>query len=146
MDLNGKYAKNLFRLLERFKNATENGVFQVHKYEHNMEGFCAFMGIPKGFKTDSIDARVLNPTIKQLTQRIAKNPLEPPYKAIRVIKNKAKTRGGRVLGYVFEVTPNPAIIEQEKALENAKTPPLKRFSKRDIKALESNRHTRQAQC
>ncbi|WP_233702777.1 replication initiation protein [Helicobacter felis] len=146
VDLSGKYAKNLFRLLERFKNATKNGVFQVHMYENNIEGFCTFMGIPKGTRISDIDIHMLNPTIKQLTQRTPKNPLEPPYKSIKVIKNKAKARGQKVLGYTFEVTPNPAIVEQEKALENAKTLPLKRFSKRDIKVLESNRRTRQAQC
>lgn len=135
VDLSGKYAKNLFRLLERFKNATKNGVFQVHMYENNIEGFCTFMGIPKDFRKDNIDARVLNPTIKQLTQKNGISPYEPPYKSIKVIKNKAKARGQKVLGYTFEVTPNPVVVEQEKALENAKTPPLKRFSKRDINTL-----------
>ncbi|WP_267891162.1 replication initiation protein [Helicobacter felis] len=136
VDLSGKYAKNLFRLLERFKNATKNGVFQVYMYENNIEGFCAFMGIPKGTRISDIDIHMLNPTIKQLTQKTQKNPLEPPYKSIKVIKNKAKARGQKVLGYTFEVVPNPAIVEQEKALENAKTLPLKRFGKKDLKVLE----------
>ncbi|WP_104628837.1 replication initiation protein, partial [Helicobacter bizzozeronii] len=136
VDLSGKYAKNLFRLLERFKHATDkNGVFHVHMYENNIEGFFAFMGIPKDFRITNIDARVLNPTIKQLTQKKPMSPYEPPYKSIKVIKNKAKARGQKVLGYTFEVIPNPIIAELEKALENAKTPPLKRFSKRDINTL-----------
>ncbi|MFC3848536.1 replication initiation protein [Helicobacter baculiformis] len=135
VDLSGKYAKNLFRLLERFKNNTKDGIFEVYKYEYNIDDFCAFMGIPKDFRKDNIDSRVINPAIKQLTQKTPKNPLEPPYKSIKVIKNKAKTRGGRVLGYTFEVTINPAMQELEKMQESSKTP-LKRFSKRDIKTLE----------
>ncbi len=68
--------------------------------------------------------------------------MNPPYKSIKVIKNKAKARGQKVLGYTFEVVPNPAIVEQEKALENAKTLPLKRFGKKDLKALEKAIGTR----
>lgn len=37
-------------LLEQFKNATKNGIFEVYNYENNFEGFCAFvllLGIPK---------------------------------------------------------------------------------------------------
>ncbi len=136
VDLSGKYAKNFFRLLERFKRATDkNGVFHVHMYENNIEGFFAFMGIPKGTRISDIDIHMLNPTIKQLTQKKPMSPYEPPYKSIKVIKNKAKARGQKVLGYTFEVIPNPIIVELEKALENAKTPPLKRFSKRDINTL-----------
>ncbi|GMB92709.1 hypothetical protein NHP200010_04200 [Helicobacter bizzozeronii] len=136
IDLSGKYAKNLFRLLEQFKNNTKDGVFEVYSYGNNIEGFCAFMGIPKDFRKDNIDARVLNPAIKQLTQKTTKlSHFEPPYKSIKVIKNKANARGQKVLGYTFEVTPNPIIAELEKALENAKNPPLKRFNKRDINTL-----------
>ncbi|WP_158656966.1 replication initiation protein, partial [Helicobacter bizzozeronii] len=70
VDLSGKYTKNLFRLLERFKNATDKrGIFKVHMYENNFEGFCTFMGIPKNTRISDIDARVLKPTIKQLTQK-----------------------------------------------------------------------------
>ncbi len=93
------------------------------------------MGIPKSLRMSDIDRQVLNPTLKQLTQKKPMSPYEPPYKSIKVIKNKAKARGQKVLGYTFEVTPNPIIAELEKALENAKTPPLKRFSKRDINTL-----------
>ncbi|WP_286349543.1 replication initiation protein [Helicobacter felistomachi] len=141
IDLSGKYAKNLFRLLEQFKNAAKNAVFEVYSYENNFEGFCAFMGIPKGTRISDIDIYMLNPAIKQLTQKTPKNPFEPPYKAVKVIKNKAKTRGGRVLGYTFEVTINPAIQELEKAQESSKTP-LKRFTKKDLKILESLKEMR----
>ncbi|GLH58676.1 hypothetical protein [Helicobacter ailurogastricus] len=71
-----------------------------------------------------------------------KNPFEPPYKEVKVIKNKAKTRGGRVLGYTFEVTVNPIMQELEKTYENAKTLPLKRFTKKDLKTLESLKEIR----
>ncbi|GMB90020.1 hypothetical protein NHP190002_07010 [Helicobacter ailurogastricus] len=77
IDLSGKYTKNLFRLLEQFENAAEKGVFQVCKYEYNLEGFCAFIGVPKTFKVGDIDNYVLKPTCKQLTQ---KTPLNPPIK------------------------------------------------------------------
>ncbi|WP_285692354.1 hypothetical protein [Helicobacter ailurogastricus] len=43
-----------------------------------------------------------------------------------------------MLGYTFEATPNPVVVEQEKALENAKTSALKRFSKRDINTLNKS--------
>ncbi|BEG57265.1 hypothetical protein NHP21005_09530 [Helicobacter sp. NHP21005] len=99
VDLSGKYTKNLFRLLERFKNATDKrDIFKVHVYENNLEGFCAFMGIPKTFKVGDIDNYVLKPTLKQLTQKTKKlSHFEPPYKSIKVIKNKARERG--VQGY-----------------------------------------------
>ncbi|GMB96825.1 hypothetical protein NHP22001_14140 [Helicobacter sp. NHP22-001] len=141
VDLSGKYTKNLFRLLERFKNTTDKkGTFKVYVYENNLEGFCAFMGIPKGFRKDNIGSRVLNPTIKQLTQKLPTSPHEPPYKSIKVIKNKARARGAKVLGYTFEVAINPAMQELEKALENAKVPRLKYFSKKDIKILNDCLH------
>ncbi|GMB89891.1 hypothetical protein NHP190002_05700 [Helicobacter ailurogastricus] len=78
VDLSGKYAKNLFRLLERFKNDNKSGVFQVHMYENNLEGFCNFMGVPKDFRTNSIDSRVIKPAIQQLTQKTPKTLLNPP--------------------------------------------------------------------
>nr|WP_260320723.1 replication initiation protein [Helicobacter sp. NHP19-003] len=40
LDLSGKYSKNLYRLLEWFKHATDkNGVFKVCIYESNLQGF-----------------------------------------------------------------------------------------------------------
>ncbi|WP_158656965.1 replication initiation protein, partial [Helicobacter bizzozeronii] len=70
VDLSGKYAKIFFRLLERFKHATDkNGVFKVCVYESNLQGFLDFMGIPKSLRMSDIDRQVLNPTLKQLTQK-----------------------------------------------------------------------------
>ncbi|BCZ20028.1 hypothetical protein NHP190012_16700 (plasmid) [Helicobacter sp. NHP19-012] len=142
VDLSGKYTKNLFRLLERFKHATDkNGVFKVCVYESNLQGFRDFMGIPESLRMGDIDRQVLNPTCKQLTQKTKKlSHFEPPYKSVKVIKNKAKARGQKVLGYTFEVMPNPALAELEKALENAKAPRLKYFSKKDIKILNDCLH------
>ncbi|GMB92205.1 replication initiation protein [Helicobacter ailurogastricus] len=142
LDISGKYAKNLFRLLERFKHATDkNGVFKVCVYESNLQGFRDFMGIPPKFKVGDIDNRILNPILKQLTQKTKKlSHFEPPYKSVKVIKNKARERGARVLGYTFEVVINPAMQELEKALENAKVPRLKYFSKKDIKILNDCLH------
>ncbi|BCZ18310.1 hypothetical protein NHP190003_15920 (plasmid) [Helicobacter sp. NHP19-003] len=141
LDISGKYAKNLFRLLERFKHATDTrGVFEVNIYKSNLQGFRDFMGIPKSLRMGDIDRQVLNPTLKQLTQKLPTSPYEPPYKSIKVIKNKAKERGARVLGYTFEVTINPAMQELEKAQEKAKAPRLKHFSKKDIKILNSCLH------
>ncbi|BCZ19359.1 hypothetical protein NHP190012_10010 [Helicobacter sp. NHP19-012] len=40
-----------------------------------------------------------------------------------------------MLGYTFEVAINPAMQELEKALENAKVPRLKYFSKKTLKSL-----------
>ncbi|BCZ19358.1 hypothetical protein NHP190012_10000 [Helicobacter sp. NHP19-012] len=89
VDLSGKYTKNLFRLLERFKNTTDKkGTFKVYVYENNLEGFCAFMGIPKGFRKDNIGSRVLNPTIKQLTQKLPTSPHEPPTNPLKSSRTK----------------------------------------------------------
>ncbi|GLH58638.1 replication initiation protein [Helicobacter ailurogastricus] len=142
LDLSGKYSKNLYRLLERFKHATDKkGIFEVNIYKSNLQGFRDFMGIPKSLRMGDIDRQVLNPTLKQLTQKTTKlNAFEPPYKSIKVIKNKARERGARVLGYTFEVVINPAMQELEKALEKAKAPRLKYFSKKDIKILNDCLH------
>ncbi|WP_285693518.1 replication initiation protein, partial [Helicobacter ailurogastricus] len=133
--LSGKYPKNLFRLLERYKNEAVDGVFQVHMYQNDLEGFCAFMGVPKDFRANNIDSRVINPSIKQLTQKNPKKSYTPPYKSIKVIKNKAKAQGAKVLGYIFEVTLNTDEQEPEKESKNAKNP-YKYFTKKDLKALE----------
>ncbi|WP_221280073.1 replication initiation protein [Helicobacter gastrocanis] len=137
MSLSGKYPKNLFRLLERYKNEAVDGVFQVHMYQNDLEGFCAFMGVPKDFRKDNIDAYVLNPAIKKLTQKSPKKSFTPPYKSIKVIKNKAKAQGAKVLGYTFEVTLNTPEQEQANELEKGQEPHKKpkRFTKQDIKAL-----------
>ncbi|CRF40976.1 replication initiation protein [Helicobacter ailurogastricus] len=123
--LKSKYAKTLFRLLERFRNTSYEITFTNIVYKNNWAGFCEFMGIPKSYKIADIESGILAPACKELGY--TKNEIDVllgqgktyedlrdrPYNTIFYEKHRAG-RGGKIVGITFYVTPNTDTLRQQE--------------------------------
>lgn len=99
VNLNGKYNKNLYRLLKQYKNT---GVFQV-----SVEELRSKLDAPKSYTSKQLMQNVINPSMKALEQHFDDLKCEP---------QKAKKRGAPVIGYVFTFRPE----KQTEAIESFK--------------------------
>ncbi|WP_285692424.1 RepB family plasmid replication initiator protein [Helicobacter ailurogastricus] len=127
LSIKGKYAKSLFRLIERFRDKVVNGFITINTYKNDFKGFCEYMGVPKDYEICHVDNRVLVPACKELayTQDEIKEHAEKMqlldqriYSSITYKKIRTG-RGGKVTGIVFEVAPNPKTIAEQEARQNA---------------------------
>ncbi|BEG56633.1 hypothetical protein NHP21005_03210 [Helicobacter sp. NHP21005] len=64
LSIKGKYAKGLFRLIERFKDKVVNGYITINTYKNDFKGFCEYMGIPKNYEMRAINIMYLPPLAK----------------------------------------------------------------------------------
>lgn len=88
INLKSTYSKTMFRLLKQYRTT---GRFIV-----KMDDFRELLDIPKSYRLDNIDARVLRPI---------KEELNPIFKNLKITKNKSRNRGNKVLGYTFTFIP-----------------------------------------
>lgn len=84
VDLKSVYSKYLFRLLKQFRT---KGLYTV-----KIEDFRELLDVPPSYKVAQIDQKIINPAIKELQEIFPK---------LAVKKNKARTKGSKVLGYEF---------------------------------------------
>lgn len=85
--LNGKYAKNLYRLLMRFDG--------TGWADYAIDDFKNYMGVPEGYRSKDILAKVINPAIEEIKSK----------KLMQDIRCEMKTSGrqGRAIkGFHFE--------------------------------------------
>lgn len=127
LSIKTKYAKNLFRLIERFKDQVVEGYIHINIYKNDFKGFCEFIGVATKYGVCYIDNKVLDPAIKELAYtedeikaHAEKNQLldQRIYSAIHYTKIKAG-RGGKVVGIVFEVALNPKTLAEQEARQKA---------------------------
>ncbi|WP_120953347.1 replication initiation protein [Helicobacter sp. L8] len=124
VSLEGKYAKNLYRLLVRFEDVKTHGKCKVSIYQNDFERFKEFMGIPKGLAVVDIDRIVLKPACKELAmleeEYDPKNPDHQtlPYKTISYTKTK-KGKGNKVVGITFTFEPHPSLGMQKAILKRS---------------------------
>ena len=100
--LNGKYNKNLYRLLKQYKTT---GVYQV-----SVEELRSKLDAPTSYSSKQFMQNVINPSIKALEQYFAELKCEP---------QKAKKRGAPIIGYIFTFNPD-AEPKQTNKTEQAK--------------------------
>ncbi|GMB96937.1 hypothetical protein NHP22001_15270 [Helicobacter sp. NHP22-001] len=125
VNLKSKYAKTLFRMLERFRNTPYKITFTNIVYKNDWVGFCEFMGIPKSYKIADIESNILAPACRELGY--TKNEIDillgqgktyedlrdRPYNTIFYEKHRAG-RGGKIVGITFYVTPNTDTLRQQE--------------------------------
>lgn len=83
-NLRSTYAKAMYRLLKQWRT---KGI-----REFSLEEFNFLLDVPKSYKSGSVDQKVLKPILEELPQY---------FKAFKVNKIKANTRGNKLLGYTF---------------------------------------------
>lgn len=88
INLKSTYSKTMFRLLKQYRT--------TGKYIIAMEDFRELLDVPKSYRLDNIDARILKPI---------KDELSLIFSNLKIIKNKSKKRGNKVLGYTFTFLP-----------------------------------------
>lgn len=140
--LKSTYSKTAFRLLKQYRT--------VGKRNFKMSEFRELLDIPKSYRTDAIDRRVLKPIKEELT---------PIFRGLK-IKKRHEGHGGKITGYEFTWKPeanneddflksswyeirkkivnienNNELTKTEK--ENAKKRVYKNYSKKSIKQKET---------
>ena len=85
--LNGKYAKQLYRLLKQFRST---GIFRI-----TLQDLRSKMDIPETYDLRDIREKVLKPAIKEIS---------PCFKDLVFEAEKEKRRGNPVTAYVFTFT------------------------------------------
>lgn len=90
-NLNSTYAKTIYRLCKQYR--TQGG----HTYD--VDEFRRLLDIPKTYKTNNIDARILKPAKKELRKKI-KN-----WSNFNYAKIKSKKRGSKIVAYRFTFRP-----------------------------------------
>lgn len=116
IDLSGKYAKTLYRLLKQYR---QTGYFRI-----NWDEFAKILDIPKNYRMVEIDKRILKPAIKELTK--PRNLLDMkriPFENLTYnkIKGKGRGRGGNVIGIEFTFKPqkdNHGILPKDETIKN----------------------------
>ncbi len=86
VSIQGKYAKNLYRLLMKFDD-TGTATFRI-------DDFKLFMGIPSGYRPKDIKQKVIDPAIEMILER--KLFMELTYEP-----DTAHKRGNKITGYTF---------------------------------------------
>ncbi|MFB1330580.1 replication initiation protein, partial [Helicobacter pylori] len=115
----GKYAKTLYRLLKQYKST---GILSVEWSQ-----FRELLDIPKDYKMENIDQKVLNPSIKELRKIYPFEHLS--YKKERRSHDKRKVTH---IDFYFEQLPEGENKEQKQA--------DKQRAKRDIKLVAWDIH------
>ena len=82
--LNGRYSKQLYRLLKQFRST---GEFQI-----TLQDLRNKMDIPESYDLRDIREKVLKPALKELS---------PCFKGLKFEAKKEKRRGNPVTGYIF---------------------------------------------
>lgn len=142
--LKSTYSKTMFRLLKQWRT--------VGKRKFSMQEFRYLLDIPKSYRVNDIDKRILKPIKLELT---------PVFRGLSIKKQRSTNkRGGRISGYTFTWKPeandeddflknslyetrkkitnienNNNLTKQEK--ENAKEKIYKNYSKKAIKQKET---------
>lgn len=88
INLKSTYSKTMFRLLKQFRTT---GLYVV-----KIDDFRELLNIPKSYQVGQIDQKVLTPIKKELNLI---------FKDLKIVKNKSKKRGSKVLGYTFTFKP-----------------------------------------
>lgn len=127
IDLKSTYSKTMFRLLKQYRT--------TGKYIIKMEDFKELLDIPKSYRLDNIDARVLKPISDELSSI---------FKNLRIEKNKSKKRGNKVLGYTFTFTPEGKNADDFKhgtkcSVKGIKKEVLPDWAKKNINESEENK-------
>lgn len=93
--INGRYAKDLYRLLKQYKS--------TGWAQWGMDEFRELMCIPESYRQRDIDRRVLAPAVKELqTEKELFLSTRIPFRNLQYTKIKSsKGRGGRVVGIKF---------------------------------------------
>jgi len=143
-ELKSTYSKTMFRLLKQWRT--------VGKRTFSMEEFRYLLDIPKSYKVNDIDKRILKPIKRELT---------PMFKGLSIKKQRnSNKRGGKISGYTFtwkaetnneddflkdswyeirkritNIESNNDLTRQEK--EDAKKNIYNNYSKKAIKQKES---------
>ena len=102
VNLNGKYNKNLYRLLKQYKTT---GVYQV-----SVEELRSKLDAPTSYNSKQFMQNIINPSIKSLEQYFIDLKCEP---------QKAKKRGAPIIGYIFTFKPETE-SKQKRRTEQAK--------------------------
>ena len=109
VSLSGVYTKTLYRFLKQYRT---QGVWQV-----SIEDFKKLLNIPDIYRQCNIDARVLKPSLKQLSQ---------PFKKLKVEKIKKTGRGARgrggvisALKFTFDAEKIKEVPEEKKTIASA---------------------------
>lgn len=89
VDLKGKYAKNLYRLLVQYDD--------TGWADFTLSDFKEYMGIPSGYRPKDITEKVIKPSIEELKAKKLFNEINYEVK-------KARNRGAEVKGYHFNFT------------------------------------------
>lgn len=110
----GKYAKTLYRLLKQYKST---GILSVEWYQ-----FRELLDIPKDYKMENIDQKVLTPSLKELNKIYPFEHLS--YKKERRSHDKRKVTH---IDFYFEQLPQGETKKQKQA--------GKQRAKRDIKLI-----------
>lgn len=100
--LDGRYAKNLYRLLKQFRHTGRCDTFK-----NDWDSFVRLMGIPKVMRIADIDKGILNLACKALMKHNKKSN-RIPFENLKYEKIKDKSqrgRGGKVVGISFTFTP-----------------------------------------
>lgn len=100
--LDGRYAKNLYRLLKQFRHTGRCDTFK-----NDWDSFVRLMGIPKVMRIADIDKGILNLACKALMKHNKKSN-RIPFENLKYEKIKDKSqrgRGGKVVGVSFTFTP-----------------------------------------
>lgn len=90
INLKSTYSKTMFRLLKQFRTT---GLYVV-----KIDDFRELLNIPKSYEVGQIDQKILNPIKKEL---------DTIFKDLKIVKNKSRKRGNKILGYTFTFQPEP---------------------------------------
>lgn len=110
--LKSKYTQTLYRLLKQFRFTG----FRSIKWAE----FIEIMDIPKSYSMGDIDKRVLNPSVKELSQEPSLfEPNNPIFKKLQYKKFRGKGRGRPVEKIEFYFMPEIDEKEEQKKNEKA---------------------------
>ena len=100
--LDGRYAKNLYRLLKQFRHTGRCDIFK-----NDIDGFIRLMGIPNHMRWAEMDRVIISLACKALMKHNKKSN-RIPFENLKYEKIKDKSqrgRGGKVVGISFTFTP-----------------------------------------
>lgn len=87
ISINGKYSKNLYRLLMRYED--------TGWADYGMDDFKDYMGIPKGYRPKDITEKIIKPSIEELKNKGLMSD-------VRCEIKKSRRQGNEIKGFHFE--------------------------------------------
>ncbi len=104
IQLDSKYAKNLYRLLKQYRSTGH--------YEINIEKFREVMEIPKSYTNRDVMSKVISMSLNELDSHFHNLKCESKY---------ARKRGKPVIGYIFTFTPENSNNETDHSQNKMKS-------------------------